>query len=280
MADRVAKSRFEVRCRKRGSQRGAAGTCTVLTSKGFTLMELLVVIAIIAILAAMLLPALTKARRQALSTTCKNRLHQMGLALNMYVGDFQVYPLHYSYSAQGQWQNWSYALWPYYHLAWTNAGYHCPAYKGVITTGLEDGDSWGSYGYNAFSVSFLAAASPQSLSLDGNYKAGGGPALRESRVLMPSEMFAIMDSRGYPGSGPMFWGLDSVYCSPWYQFSAGNPTPQTPYVINPPQHGLSFNVLSCDGHVASIRLTDLFSPTNTAVHWNNDHQPHKEYWAQ
>ncbi len=254
---------------------------------GFTLIELLVVIAIIAILAAMLLPGLSNAKKQAQSTYCKNNLRQMGIALHMYADDTKGYP--YYFSPETGLPHWQDKLRPYWQINRTNAAFNCPGYKGLISNVQGVTGWWGSYAYNALGVAGPAddqnnATDNMGLSSIGVYSYSPPPPSPrlESQVLGPSDMFAIMDAQ--EGTLVLTEGLagpltanDWVYCN-GYNPLAGHGGAVLP-TLSTLQHNKVFNVVFCDAHVTAIPIADLFNRTNTASKWTVDHQPHPELWG-
>ena len=252
---------------------------------GFTLVEMLVVIAVIGILMALLLPVLSRAKSQARSVQCKNHLHQLGLALQMYVNENgNRYPYVVSLSDKeggaADAGNWFNRLEPYYPLNWTNAAYHCPGYPGALDVGVlgpHGHDAYGSYAYNWRGIrGFDRPTAPENnLGLGQVYRDPDQqvPGVSEPQVRLPSEMFAIGESRFRQETRP-FREVDCVafmYCG-YLRDQRGAP------ISFPPRHGKNYNQLFCDGHIAALPPQILFNPTNTAAQWNNDHQPHPELW--
>src|SRR4051812_38705126 len=95
------------------------------STHAFTLVELLVVIGIIALLISILMPALSGAREHANRTKCAANLHSMGIAMTMYVNQYNAYPGHVSLVA-----GHTAAIWPTRLRLFTNKDqgiFHCPS---------------------------------------------------------------------------------------------------------------------------------------------------------
>jgi len=271
----------------------------------FTLIELLVVIAVISILAALLLPALSRAKEAGNSTVCKSNLRQMGIALANYTADYKAYPL-YSYAHQEPAPNnlhplafWSDELQPYSGAKWsvnlyagvadsTSQLYLCPSYARALgsvplsatpTSALDDAwATYGPYGYNWLGVEGDANHPNGSLGLGGSafsqFPIAGEYDLptRDNEVLSPSHMIAIGDATFISSVLPPFVAGDNDL-----QFVAGAydiyvsgqstlPAVETALSDDRRRHdGSRRNIVFCDGHVDCLRPAQLFNYKNDAV---------------
>jgi prepilin-type N-terminal cleavage/methylation domain-containing protein/prepilin-type processing-associated H-X9-DG protein len=293
MANKGASSGLEARCRKRDLN-------------GFTLIELLVVIAVIAILAALLLPALSRAKEAADTTVCRNNIRQVMIGMTMYAQDYHAYPIQNSIVTNLQ--PYVHAWWPVrnYSAQWVYLGpgtglYACPSYnraKGVYSPDIwgTDGFSFsrtpGSYAYNA------GGWNNQILGLGGRLiNDNSWQPTAEGKVLIPSDMIGfgdaiiipafetvydpIGDNRLLPWGQPVYWGNDqsldysTQFASEYRGLLWGVPAGDIAIQAMKRRHGGKWNVAFCDAHVESLRPIDLFNMTSAAVaqRWNYDHQP-------
>jgi len=224
--------------------------------KGFTLIELLVVIAIIAILAAMLLPALSKARARAKSATCMNNLKQLGVVILMYTQDWNDI-LVIASAANEPW----YRPWDRYSTNGVNSFIVCPAWKPYTYThenytyGLRASTGFWGYKSNALYEPVKSSGNPLYLYL--------------SYIKNPSFLWLLTDTFLYdPGAsnhGNQFRTLT-------YSSSSGGGQGKVHF-----RHpGATANFLFLDGHVEAMTKDRFFEVT---VSSGEGFASNSEFWG-
>ena len=221
--------------KKQLAESGRRGKCLA-----FTLVELLVVMAIIAILMAMLLPSISRAKAKAQQTSCLNNMRQLNLAATMYASDHdEEYPIR-----RPPTNAWPHKLKPYF-LSWQIIA--CPSDRfGIVGLLADDANPKRSYLINGFNDYFKANLSPADYKAFQQWRYTHG--MRVAAIKRPSDTIVFGEKR----SGSRHVHMDTD------QGNRGNDFEE----IEHKRHGQGSNFAFADGSSRFVKMYQELYPEN------------------
>jgi prepilin-type N-terminal cleavage/methylation domain-containing protein/prepilin-type processing-associated H-X9-DG protein len=244
---------------------------------GFTLIELLVVIAIIAILAALLLPALARAKAKAQTIRCCSNMKNWGYAMVMYLGDFDdCLPFFGDDNSNYAQDFWHMKLAPYvarrvqsgilfgYTDVYTNELRKCPGGSFSAPpyyTGNWDPTTSGIGGWNCWiGANFGLRAEPLTGPLYYWILNGAkNTPLKSSRVRKPADAMIFMDTITHYVYSPVQWKFTRIAIPGGQNDSMDQYYPPTPFnYARPTVHNNGANLTLLDGHVERVSFKKLW----------------------